>query len=299
MSIQRDLIQAFNRASEKKVKGYDTQATVLRVEADTVWVHIPGGVDETPIRKTIAARAGDLINVRVAGGRAWITGNESAPPTDDATAIYASYVAETADSNANTANKNAGEAKDTAEAAQNEAEGASSAAGTLRDEYEEYKEGMEDELGSMQEDIDSVREDMAGQIESVISAFAEQFSNIDAENNEIRTLVNTVDGTYADAFDQLYDYIRFITDGAFRGVELGPVPGEGESRIMLRVGTVNIDGVDTNCISFSKDGENLGWWDGTDLYTGNVIVKLTQRAQFGNFAFVPRSNGSLSFLKVV
>ena len=42
----------------------------------------------------------------------------------------------------------------------------------------------------------------------------------------------------------------------------------------------------------------FGSWDGNDFYTGNIVVKLNERAQLGNFAFVPRSDGSLSFLKV-
>lgn len=42
----------------------------------------------------------------------------------------------------------------------------------------------------------------------------------------------------------------------------------------------------------------FGSWDGNDFYTGNIVVRLNERAQFGNFAFVPRSDGSLSFLKV-
>ena len=35
-----------------------------------------------------------------------------------------------------------------------------------------------------------------------------------------------------------------------------------------------------------------------DFYTGNIVVEVNERAQLGNFAFIPRSDGSLSFLKV-
>ena len=35
-----------------------------------------------------------------------------------------------------------------------------------------------------------------------------------------------------------------------------------------------------------------------DFYTGNIVVRVEERAQLGNFAFIPRSDGSLSFLKV-
>ena len=83
-------------SNKKKTAAYDTQATVLRVEGDTAWVHIPGGVDETPVKLTIAAGHGDTVQVRVSGGTAWITGNSSAPPTDDRTARQAVQKAEDA-----------------------------------------------------------------------------------------------------------------------------------------------------------------------------------------------------------
>ena len=89
------LLESINK--KKKTSAYDTQATVLRVENDTAWVHIPGGIDETPVRLTIAASPGDTVQVRVSGGAAWITGNSSAPPTDDHTAKQAVQRAEAAE----------------------------------------------------------------------------------------------------------------------------------------------------------------------------------------------------------
>lgn len=71
---------------EPKTSGYDTEAQVLRIEGSTAWVHIPGGVEETPVAMTINASPGDTVRVRVAGGSAWLIGNDSAPPTDDKTA---------------------------------------------------------------------------------------------------------------------------------------------------------------------------------------------------------------------
>jgi len=56
--------------------------------------------------------------------------------------------------------------------------------------------------------------------------------------------------------------------------------------------------LDNDVISFVKNGEQFGWWDGVDFHTGNIVVKLNERAQIGNYAFVPRSDGSLDFLKV-
>jgi hypothetical protein len=79
----RDLITVIKEATEPKRKAYDTEATVTRVEGSTLWVHIPGGVDETPIKKTINAKPGDTVQIRVGGRKAWVTGNATAPPTDD------------------------------------------------------------------------------------------------------------------------------------------------------------------------------------------------------------------------
>lgn len=75
-----DTIKAFFK---KKTSSYDSVATVARIEGNTAWVHIPGGVPETPVKLTVSARPGDLVQIRVGGSKAWITGNASAPPTDD------------------------------------------------------------------------------------------------------------------------------------------------------------------------------------------------------------------------
>ena len=91
----RELMEAMQ--PDGGTQSYDTQATVVRVEDDTLWVHIPGGVDETPVQRTISASEGDVIQIRVGGGSAWAVGNASAPPTDDTMANHAVAIAETAE----------------------------------------------------------------------------------------------------------------------------------------------------------------------------------------------------------
>ena len=85
--ISKDLMEAVKGSADKGTEPYDTSATVVRVDGDTAWVHIDGGVDETPIKKTIDCKSGDNVQIRVGGGDAWITGNETAPPTDDTRVI--------------------------------------------------------------------------------------------------------------------------------------------------------------------------------------------------------------------
>lgn len=81
----------------------------------------------------------------------------------------------------------------------------------------------------------------------------------------------------------------------------------GESGLTIKAGETEMKiRIDNNVIAFYKgdiDENNLeknrfGWWDGVNFHTGNIVIKVEERAQFGNFAFVPRSNGSLDFLKV-
>lgn len=108
--VFKELFKALYQANNKGTSGYDTTAEVVRVEGDTVWVHIAGGVDETPVKKTIDAVKGDTVQLRVSGGTAWIVGNESKPPTDDRVANVAQKTAENADLKAILAKKTADEA---------------------------------------------------------------------------------------------------------------------------------------------------------------------------------------------
>lgn len=81
--LVQDLAKAMRTASGSKTKPADDTAVVRRIEGGTAWVHIPGGVDETPVEMTIDCKPGEAVKVRRAGGKAWLVGNGSAPPTDD------------------------------------------------------------------------------------------------------------------------------------------------------------------------------------------------------------------------
>lgn len=125
--IIKEIKEALN-ASDKKTKAYDTQAEIVRVEGGTAWVHIPGGVDETPVKLTMDAKQGDIVQMRVSGGRAWLTGNKTAPPTDDATANQARSIANGALDSAEIAAEAAGRAVNSAYQAEQSAAAAQSSA---------------------------------------------------------------------------------------------------------------------------------------------------------------------------
>ena len=122
MSVSKDLVDIIKGSDDKGTKAYDTPATVTRVDGSTVWVHIPGGVDETPVKRTINAKQGDTVQVRVSGGSAWLNGNASAPPTDDTQAnvaveyaLVAGNAADSAVKSAKNASEAAADAKATAD----------------------------------------------------------------------------------------------------------------------------------------------------------------------------------------
>ena len=135
----KDLVSLIREAGNKGTSPYDTPAEVIRVDGQTAWVHIPGGVDETPVRMTMNAIPGDIVQVRVSGGRAWLTGNASSPPTDNTeafkardTAIEAKDKAEKSEEEARRAKAAADSAEEAADRAWEKAGEAETAAGEAK-----------------------------------------------------------------------------------------------------------------------------------------------------------------------
>ena len=130
-------------------QAYDTTATVRRIEGSTAWVHIPGGVDETPVRLTINAKAGDTVQLRVGGGSAWLVGNATAPPTDDRVANIANNTAKEAYGIAESAVKDAETAHKAAESAVASAEQAELAANSAQASADNANEYASRALGNL------------------------------------------------------------------------------------------------------------------------------------------------------
>ena len=75
---------------------------------------------------------------------------------------------------------------------------------------------------------------------------------------------------------------------------------ENDSAITIQTSdsVISLELDNTKGIVFKKDGAEMGSWDGNYFYSGNIVVRVNEKAQLGNFAYVPRSDGSLMFLKV-
>lgn len=127
-----------------------------------------------------------------------------------------------------------------------------------------------------------VKDDYSKYQETVESKFTQMEDGIKMDFSTSREQLNELNKALADTKTEWAKYIRFSDDG----INIG----DTDNILKLEI--------DNDMIRFTKNGITTGWWDGNNFHTGNIVVEVNERAQFGNFAFVPRSDGSLSFLKV-
>lgn len=126
-------------------------------------------------------------------------------------------------------------------------------------------------------DYDSFKETVETQLSVMSDELSINFTNAIAQTNDVNDSLQSFIGRFT-------KYIRFTSETAI-------TIGSGDSAITLEIDN------DTGII-FKKNGEQFGWWDGVDFHTGNIVVEVHEQARFGDFAFVPRSDGSLCFYKV-
>ena len=123
-----------------------------------------------------------------------------------------------------------------------------------------------------------------GEVESAISTSLKLLSDgLEVTFSNLKTYVDNNDASAREHIEEQQSYIRMVDGNIILG------KNEADSMVLT---------LENDLIVFKKNGATFGWWDGVDFHTGNIVVEVNERAQFGNFAFVPRSNGSLSFLKV-
>ena len=119
--------------------------------------------------------------------------------------------------------------------------------------------------------------------EQVSSQFTQSSTDLTLGFQQINERISTETGEIDKEVKSISKYFKFTTEG----LEIG-VDADNTIKLVL----------DNDIIKFTKNGQVFGYWDGTNFHTGNIFVDVNERAQFGNFAFVPRSDGSLMFLKV-
>ena len=81
--------ELFELLTKREKSGSDYTGRVTRVDGKTAYVQFDGSdITDTPVALSIGAKAGDSVRVRVADGRAWLVGNDDAPPNDSSEVGY-------------------------------------------------------------------------------------------------------------------------------------------------------------------------------------------------------------------
>lgn len=164
----------------------------------------------------------------------------------------------------------------------------------LENTLEETNSAIQTQISETATNIEKTCDDIIlSALESYVTTgdyeeFKSQLAELYITSDQVDIKISNVDSRISDIgkdtdskFDEFYKYFEFRETG------LSILESSG---FELRL--------DSGMIQFMKDGVPFGWWDGVDFHTGNIVVEIEERAQFGNFAFVPRSDGSLQLLKV-
>ena len=129
------------------------------------------------------------------------------------------------------------------------------------------------ETYSLKDDTDALISAVYTEVEQTKNSFDIQFTQF---NQDIQA---AAEGTDAQ-FEEIRKYIRFV-DGK---ILLGEVGNELELQIA------------NDRISFLQDGAEVAYFSNRKLYVTDT--QILHSLQLGNFAFMPRENGNLSFKKI-
>ena len=117
-------------------------------------------------------------------------------------------------------------------------------------------------------------------IESVNTKFEQTSDSFEFQFNEFRKDLEDVQNGTDAAFQDIRKYIRF-EDGNI-------ILGEEGNQLTLKI--------QNDRISFLDNGAEIAYWQNRKFYA--VDGEFINSLKLGNFAFIPRANGNLSFKKV-
>lgn len=129
------------------------------------------------------------------------------------------------------------------------------------------------ETYTLKDDTEALISAVSTQVEQTKNSFDIQFTQFSQD------IQAAAEGTDAQ-FEEIRKYIRFI-DGK---ILLGEVGNELELQIA------------NDRISFLQDGAEVAYFSNRKLYVTDT--QILHSLQLGNFAFMPRENGNLSFKKI-
>ena len=161
---------------------------------------------------------------------------------------------------------------------------------TVNDESEivyNLEQNLESSITKSAEDITAqvsesyyLKEDTDALISSVSTTIEQTKNSLEIEFSSFQANIESVVANTDAEFEEIRKYIRFV-EGK---ILLGEVGNELELVIA------------NDRISFLQDGSEVAYFSNRKLYVTDTQV--THSLQLGNFAFMPRANGNLSFKKL-
>lgn len=121
---------------------------------------------------------------------------------------------------------------------------------------------------------DKLVSSLSSSMEHTAQGFEMQFNNLTKNLADVSNNTDT-------RFNEISKYIRFV-DGNI-------VLGEAGSELVLKI--------QNDRISFSQNNTEVAYFSNRKLYVTDG--EYTNSLQLGKFAFIPRTNGNLSFKKII
>lgn len=304
-----DLVQVLQETNKPTISGFDTQANVLRVDGNIAWVHIPGGTEETPVQLTTNAKKGDIVQVRVAGGRAWTVGNITAPPTDDTKAIQADtrageamFTAVDALSSSEIARQAADKATEYAQEASEQAQSATESAGVAS----QQAQAATNSASLAQQSADNASQQAQSATESA-SAAGRSASLAQAAAEAAQGEIDEQENWFW--HDSLGAHVLgqnsgFRTDIVSAGMDIVAIALQktiahfGADSVTLGSLTEAIRAVITNTrFAFRTDSGDIAYFGLNDEGIWQMHIATTfvdDMIRFGDYAWIKRDNGNMS-----
>ena len=128
--------------------------------------------------------------------------------------------------------------------------------------------------------LDNVNSDLQQYKSQVATQFTQTATDFTYQFNNVNQLINDVSNTTSNNFNEIHKYIRFVNGVIVLGEEGNEMTAE----------------LSNNKLSFKQNGTEIAYVSNNKLYITNA--EMLNNLVIGNFQFIPRNNGSLSFRKV-
>lgn len=118
-------------------------------------------------------------------------------------------------------------------------------------------------------------------LESIRTIITQTASGIELTFNQYKSEQAKINGDISNRFAEITKFIRFVDEDILLGEEDNP--------LTLRI--------ENDRINFMENGASSAYWQNRKFYA--VDGEFINSLKFGKFAFIPRTTGNLSFIKVV